>query len=407
MAFNANEKFAPLRPNQIGEQLPFFEFEDDPDSSFHRVHLLNDGTLGLCWKCPVPASYSHDGGHIQTINELRTFLESLPYGYETQLIITSHNNLTEKMRKYLEMPAVNDRARQLRLSRAEKYLDAGFNGYQVSENAFSMLRDTYMVVCLRSPSQEAKLGGIYLLLNAIYKALGLILSLFRLDVSEMFSKYIDQAVRSAMVEFQEVALSAENTLNKMFEIERMSLEELKEHFWNAYTPSYREPGQKVEVYSEDPFSHQVFPLPIEQEHDIIKIGEDYHGVIMMAIMPDTIDADYLGIIRRTLATQYTLYTNIATANQTMEKTALSLSSAVRQRVASVFSKEEADAFSEEASQVKHRMFAGRKIMYCMLGVIVHGYNKKDVEIATTMQASKPPATNALCMLMGIRRSRSC
>ncbi|MFZ2619594.1 MAG: TraC family protein [Alphaproteobacteria bacterium] len=374
-----NNTYTPKRPYQIGEQLPYFEFESDPNSTFYRVHLLKDGALGICWSCPVPASYSVDGGIETTVNELRTFLEGLPTGYEAQIIMTSHNNLMEKMRRYLAANPPIERAQALRQSRAEKLLEAGFGGYAVGEGLRSQLRDTSMVITLRTPDLSGNLGALQSILNAMYQVAAIFSQLLGFQEAQLVGKLLNQIIKESLAEFREVVMSVENTLNQMFHIHRMSLEELKEHYWHTYAPSYKEPNQKAVVDKKMPFNDQVFPLPIENEHQIIKIGDDYFGVVMMAMMPDVVDKDYLGIIRRSLISQHSVFINFTTANQGMERIKLTVGAEFRRRIAGAFNKEEAQAYGQEASQVKTRLFEGRKIMYAMLGVIVHGYSAEQVE----------------------------
>ncbi len=373
---------APIRPNRIGEQLPYFEYEDKANSDYHGYYLLKDGSLGIAWKVAIPPSYSYDQGYIQTNNEFRTFVESVPMGYEVQITVTSHNNLTEKMKRYLSLESGTEKGKILRHSRAEKLLDAGFNGYQVSDASFTMLRDTYMVITLRSPTFIENLGLLATVMESLFQLFATLFSVVGLDLSQMLDGFLTKMVRENMAEFSESVMSAESTLNEMFSIgsgSRMDPAELKDHYWTMYAPSYKEPGQKISVDPHVDLNDQMFPLPIEQDFDMIKLGSDYHGLVMMAIMPDSVGPDYLGVIRRTLITQYTFFVNIAQANQMLERAALSVSSALRSRVATMFSKEEAAAFAEEASQVKFRMFDGRKILYIMCGVIVHGKSRKEVE----------------------------
>ena len=382
MALFSSKKNGPIRPHQIGNQLPYFEFDDDEKSRLHRVHLLKDGALGVCWKTPVPPSYSHDDGHLQTINELRTFLEAFQADYECQVIITTHNNLVDKMRQYLDSGASSERAQILRHARAEKLLEAGFSGYQVSEQGFSMLRDTYMIITLRAPDFVDQLGLIGQISNGLYWGMASVVSvlpMFEKKFEKKVGTFLKKFLKVQMADFQEVLTSAESTLTSMFDVERMSLEEIKEHYWTAFCPSYREPGQKVTVDANQDFAHQVFPMPIENEFEVIKIGNDYHGVIMMAMMPDQVDVDYLGVIRRTLATQHTVFFNIALGRQATEKLNLTLKAEVKKRMSSFLNKEEAEISGQEASEVKGKLFHGRKIMYTMLGIIVHGYSKQDVE----------------------------
>ncbi len=379
MRIYADDVKAPLRPNQIGEQLPYFEFENNEASPFYRVHLLQNGSLGVAWKCPVPASYSRDNGHHITTNELRTFLEGVPVEYQVQIVITSHNNLSEKMTAYLEAGHDDNRSKLLKRSRVEKLLNAGFSGYQVSENAYSMLRDTYMIITLYTPPQDEKLGAVSQAFNMCFQLVATVLNMFKLNFADMVSGFLDDMIKTGMSEFQEVLLTTETTLSTMFQIERMSLEDIKSHYWTAFCPSYKEPIQKSTVNSNMPFSHQLFPLPIEHDFKYMKIGDDYHGLVMLAMMPDVVDTDYMGIIRRTLATQTTFFCNIYQANQGMEKASLTVASALKTRVAGAFSKEEAATFAQEASDVKSRMFGGRKIMYTMVGVIIHGYSPEEVE----------------------------
>ena len=374
-----NTTTTPQRPNQIGDQLPYFEFEENPSSPLYRCHLLEDGALGVCWKMPIPASYSYDQGHISTTNEFRTFLESLPDGYEAQVVIHSHNNLREKMSRYLAANPKLERAEQLRDSRANKLLEAGFKGYAVAEGAHSMLSDKYAVISLRGPDRMEALGLAAQLANAAYMVVAIFTQMMGFRESGWAGKFMDALLKEALAEFREVLMSAENTLNGMFNMHRMSLEELKEHFWQTYAPSYRYPLQKVTVDEHTPFKHQIFPLPVENDGHVIRIGHDYFGVVMMAMMPDAVDADYLGTIRRTLVTQHTVFINFTQVNQTMEKIKLTVGAEFRRRIASAFNREDAVAYEEEASQVKFRLFDGRKIMYAMVGVIVHGYSREQVE----------------------------
>ncbi|MDD9912843.1 MAG: hypothetical protein OXR68_06685 [Alphaproteobacteria bacterium] len=378
MDFNNNHTTS-HRPNQIGEQLPYFEFEEDERSPFYRCHLLKDGGLGVCWKTPVPPSYSYDQGHLMATNEFRTFLEGLPPGYEAQVVITSHNNLLEKMRHYLSANPSEPRAQLLRNSRAEKLLESGYRGYAVAEGAHSMLRDSYLVISLRSPDQTERLGMLAVIVNGVYQITTTMMHMIGLRNVSLLGKFLEQMLKESMAEFREVIMSAENTLTGMFSLERMSKADLKEHYWQTYAPSYRHPIQKVSVDEFTPFNHQIFPLGIENDHQIIKVGNDYFGIVMMAMMPDAVDADYLGTIRRTLVTQHTVFINFTQANQTMEKIKLTVGAEFRRRIASAFNKEEAEAFGEEASSVKFRLFDGRKIMYAMLGVIIHGYTREQVE----------------------------
>ena len=377
--FSSKTKTTPPRPFRIGDQLPYLEFEEDPQSKFYCTHLLKDGGLGIAWKTPVPPSYSYDDGHLTTINELRTMLESLLPGYEVQVLVTSHNNLAEKMRKFLKSGSGNERAKALRQSRAEKLLEAGFNGYQVSEGGYSMLRDTYMIITMRSADHIEQLGLIGTIMNAMWWVAASILSVVKKDLSHYTGDFLKNMMKEPMAEFQQAIISVESSLSEMFDLERMSLAELKDHYWMAYCPSYREPGQLAMVDKQNPYDEQVMPLPLESSWDIVKFGDDYHGIIMMAMMPDAVAPDYLGIMRRTLPTQYTFFTNFTMANQTIEKVSLSVAAAIRSRIANLFSKEEAQVFQQEVTDAKTRMFQGRKIVYAMVGMIIHGYNKEDVE----------------------------
>lgn len=370
--------YAPVRQRMLVDQLPYFEFEEDEKSPFYRVHLLADGALGVCWKTPVPPSYSYDEGHLQTVRELQTFLENLPADYEAQLIVTSHNNLEDKMRRYLESSPPNDRAKVLRHSRAEKLLESGFNGYAVAPGRYSMLRDTYMIITLRTPEAYAEYGLFKFLFQALESVANFMLSHVGVALPTLMD-IVAKSMKSTMSEFQEALVSAESTLDGMFRIERMGLEDIKKHYWQAYAPSYKEPSQKVAIDPNRDFKDQIFPLPIEHDPDIVKIGYDYHGTVMLAMMPDAIYPDYLGLIRRTLPTQYTLFVNIKQANQAIEKTKLTISAAFRQRVSTMFSREESMVVQQEASEVKLRMVGGRRIMFMQLGVIVHGYNRRQVE----------------------------
>lgn len=380
--------YTPPRPYQLAEQLPYFEFNEDESSPLYRVHLLKDGGLGICWKCPVPASYSQDNGYAATVNELRTFLESLPQDYEAQVIITSHNNLTKPLQNYLDATPNAERARLLRQSRAEKIRDSGARGYATSERGFTRLRETYMIVTLRSQENVERFGLLKVVMEIIFQVCALIMHSVGLDITKFANAFIGEVVKAAMVEFREAVMAAENTLNSMFEMHRMSLEELKEHYWTAFAPSYKDPVQRIGIDPLRPFDEQVFPLPIENEHDIIKIGPDYHGVIMLAMMPDTVASDYLGTIRRQLSGQTTFFCNLTAANQQLEKVKLTMAAAMRKRVASAFNKEEAELYAQEASEVKTRLFGGRKITFAMVGVVVHGRSKEEVEDSMLRLASQ-------------------
>lgn len=380
----SKDVYAPIRPNRIGEQLPYMEFETDESSVFWRSHLLQDGSLAMCWKTRVPPSYSYDNGVLQSNGELITFLENLPMNYEMQIIITSHNNLTDRMDEYLSLDSGVERGAELRQSRAEKLLDAGFRGYKVSENAMTMLRDTYMIVTLRAKMDLSEsLGPAQYIVDVLYRTMSLFGSIIPgVDADKFFKGFLDHTVRSMAGDFKESILTAESTLNEMFGIvreNRMSLTDLKKHYWTAYAPSYKDPDQKVSVDPHVDFNEQCFPLPIEHEYDIVKIGKDYHGIVMLAVMPDVVGPDYMRVIRRTLPTQYTFFANIAQANQIMEKMKITLSATLRKRMAGAISSEEAEVYAQEASEVKYRMFAGRKIVYTMVGCIIHGYSKKEVE----------------------------
>ena len=370
--------FAPARNRLLVKQLPYFEFEENEKSPFYRTHLLEDGAMGVCWKAPVPPSYSYDEGHMQTIRELQTFLENLPAEYEAQIIITSHNNLEDKMKRYLEASPPKERAKILRHSRAEKMLDAGLNGYQVAMGRYSMLRDTYMIITMRSPEAYAEYGLFKLLFQSLESVANFVVSHFGVTIPTLMN-VISNSMKNTMSEFQEAIVSVESTLDGMFNLERMSLEELKKHYWTAYAPSFKEPGQKVTIDPQRAFKDQILPLPIEHDTDMVRIGYDYHGTVMLAMMPDAIYPDYLGILRRTLPTQYTFFTNIKQANQTVEKAGLTINAALRERVSTMFSKEESQIVSQEASEVKLRMVNGRRIMYIQLGIIVHGYSRREVE----------------------------
>ncbi len=373
------DTYTPLRPYQLAQQMPYFEFNEDSASAFYRMHILKDGGIGVCWKCPVPASYSYDNGYGDTINELRTFLEGIPPEYEAQVIITSHNNLVKPLQNYLEATPNADRPRLLRQSRAEKIRDSGTRGYATSERGFTRLRETYMIVTLRSLEGPERFGLLKGSTELLFQAMMLVVQTFGMDVSKFAGNFVKDLVKTAMLEFREVVMSAENTLNHMFEIHRMSLEELKEHYWTAYTPSYKDPAQRIPVDPLRPFDEQIMPLPIHNDHHIIQIGKDFHGTVMLAMMPDSVAPDYLGNIRRTLNGQTTFFTNFTSANQTTEKVKLTLSAAMRRRIASAFNKEEAEVYGQEASDVKTKLFSGRKIIFAMVGISIHGYSREEVE----------------------------
>lgn len=381
------DTYTPPRPYQLGEQLPYFEFNDDPTSQFYRMHLLKDGGIGICWKCLVPASYSYDNGYTDTINELRTFLESIPAEYEAQVIITSHNNLVKPLQNYLEATPNSERSRLLRQSRAEKIRDSGVRGYATSERGFTRLRETYMVVTLRCLETSERMGLLKGATEMIFQACAIMFQALGMDLSSFAGKFVGDMVKTAMIEFRETVMAAESTMNHMFEMHRMTQEELKEHYWTAYAPSYKDPVQRVSIDPLRPFDEQVFPLPLENEFDIVKIGDDYHGTIMLAMMPDSVAQDYLGQIRRTLSGQTTFFCNFTSANQQAEKVKLTLSAAMRRRIASAFNKEEAEIYGQEASEVKTRLFGGRKIIFAMVGVVIHGHTKQEVEDAMLRVAS--------------------
>lgn len=371
--------YAPQRGWRLGNQMPYFEFESDPNSPYYRIHILKDGSLGVAWKMPVPPSYSYDDGYLVTIREFQTFIENLPAEYEVQMSITSHNNLEEKMTRYLNVQGLSERGRILRQSRAEKLIDAGRNGYLVSPNARAMLRDTYMIITMRTPELTYQYGAFAIAIQAIFQSFAFLASVVPGMKMKGFEGFLDRMVKDAMGEFNEALISAESTLAGMFDIHRMSLEEIKQHFWQAYAPSYREQGQKVSVDPYVPFDEQLFPLPLEHDTDIIKLGNDYHGVLMLAMMPDAVGPDYLGEVRRALPTQTTLFCNIKQANQTYEKAMITLSAELRSRISNMFSKEESAIIGQEASEVKLRMVGGRRIMYMQLGFIVHGHSRREVE----------------------------
>ena len=379
MGYLSGGNTTPPRQSPIGEQLPYFEFNDDPSSPLYRVHLLQDGGLGICWRTPVPDSYSHDGGYADTITELRTFLEGLPSEYEAQLVITSHNNLTKPLQRYMAASPESPRAQLLRQSRAEKLLEAGRRGYAVSERSATRLRDTYMIITLRTPEQTGRMGILAQLVEMLYQAMVLITGAVGIDLSKMFDGYLQSMVKTSLTEFRETLMSVENTLTGMFELQRMSLEDLKEHYWTAYCPSYKLPQQRVSVDPLMPFRDQVMPQPIENDFSIIKVGDDYHGVCMMAMMPDSVMADYLTRIRRTLVGQTTFFTNFTSANQILERVKLTINAELRKRIASAFNREDAEAYAQEASQVRFRLFEGRKIIYSMVGLIVTGSSREAVE----------------------------
>ncbi|MCA3244529.1 MAG: hypothetical protein INF43_04410, partial [Alphaproteobacteria bacterium] len=354
--------YTPKRPFQLAEELPYFEFNETEGDPLYRVHLLKDGGLGVAWKCPVPASYSYDNGYQDTVNELRTFLESLPQEYEAQLIITSHNNLTKPLQTYLEATPEGEKPRLLRQSRAEKIRDGGARGYAVSERGYTRLRETYMIVTLRSMEMTERTGLLKSVFALVYRVAANLATGLGIPADTVFGTFMNETMRVALVEFREALMAAESTLSDMFDMHRMSLAELKEHFWTAYAPSYKDPVQKITLDPLRPFDEQVFPLPIENEFDIIKIGADYHGTIMLAMMPDTVATDYLGMIRRTLNGHTTFFCNLTSANQQVEKVKLTLAASMRRRVAGAFNKEEAEIFAQEASDVKAKLFTGRRII---------------------------------------------
>ena len=212
--------YAPVRQRMLVDQLPYFEFEDNEQSPFHRVHLLADGALGICWKTPVPPSYSYDEGHLQTVRELQTFLENLPADYEAQIIITSHNNLEDKMKRYLESSPPNERAKILRHSRAEKLLESGFNGYPVAPGRYSMLRDTYMIITLRTPEAYAEYGLFRFMFQAMESVANFMLSHVGVTLPAVMD-IVGRSMKACASEFQEAVVSAESTLDGMFNIERI------------------------------------------------------------------------------------------------------------------------------------------------------------------------------------------
>ncbi|PZP39415.1 MAG: hypothetical protein DI585_04215 [Pseudomonas fluorescens] len=380
--------YTPPRPYQLAEQLPYFEFDNDPSSQFYRMHLLKDGGIGICWKCPVPASYSYDNGYSDTVNELRTFLEGIPAEYEAQIVITSHNNLVKPLQNYLEATPDSERARLLRQSRAEKIRDSGIRGYATSERGFTRLRESYMIVTMRSLETVERFGLLKSATEIVFQAFAIMFQALGMDFSKMAGSFVNDLVKTAMIEFRETVLSAESTLNGLFEMHRMSLEELKEHYWTAYAPSYKDPVQRITIDPLRPFDEQVFPLPIENDFDIVKIGNDYHGTVMLAMMPDSVVADYLGLIRRTLNGQTTFFCNFTSVSQTAEKVKLTLSAQMRKRIASAFNKEEAALYEQESSEVKTRMFSGRKIVRAMVGIIIHGHSRQEVEDSMLRIASQ-------------------
>jgi hypothetical protein len=379
MGLFSKNTYTPKRPFQLAEELPYFEFNEIEGDPLYRVHLLKDGGLGVAWKGPVPASYSYDNGYQDTVNELRTFLESLPQEYEAQLIITSHNSLTKPLQTYLEATPEGEKPRLLRQSRAEKIRDAGVRGYAVSERGYTRLRETYMIVTLRSMELTERAGLLKAVIEMLFQVVAILANTVGVPADKLFGKFMNDTMKVALTEFREAVMAAESTLSDMFELHRMDLVELKEHYWTAYAPSYKDAAQKVVIDPIRPFDEQIFPLPIENDFDLVKIGSDYHGTIMLAMMPDTVATDYLGTIRRTLNSQTTLFCNLTSANQQVEKVKLTLAASMRRRVAGAFNKEEAEIFAQEASDVKSKLFTGRKIIMAMIGVIVHGKSRSEVE----------------------------
>ncbi len=380
MAVFSNERHAQFRGRTLAEQLPYFEFEDSEESTYHNCHLLEDGSLGVVWKTPVPASYSKDDGELQTINEFQTFIENLPEGYHVQVSITSHNNLREKMELYKGKDVGIDAAQDLRKSRAEKIVESGDYGYAVSPQAYTKLRDTYMVISMKTPTPLGLTGAMYHLVDGIYQVVKLFTSPFTKGKDpEFLDSVFSRVIKMHIGDFKEALITAESTMNQTFKLKRLSREELIGHFWNSMCPSYKEFEQKVTYDKLRPFKDQVFPLPVENDYEIIKVGEDYHGLIMMAMMPDVVAPDYLGIIRRSLPTGYTYFTNIRSGNQLMEKVKLTLLASMRSRVASVFNREEVQLINQETSDVKMRMAQGRRIMYAQVGIIIHGKSREEVE----------------------------
>ncbi|MCP4356194.1 MAG: hypothetical protein GY793_11335 [Proteobacteria bacterium] len=380
MAFFSNARKTPKRTRTLADQFPYFEFEDDVDSDFYRCHLLDDGSLGVIWKTPVPASYSKDEGEEQVVNEFQTFSESLPDGYHIQMAITSMNNLREKVHSYTQKDVGSEKAKFLRESRAEKLIESGDYGYAVSPNAYTRLRDTYMVISMKSPAPIGLSGVIYHLVDGIYQLIKLLASPFTggKEISILESTF-QRLIKMHVADFKGSLISVESTLNQTFNLERMSREDLIKHYWTSMCPSYKEFDQKPFIDKNRNFNEQIFPLPLENDHEILKMGDDYHGVIMMAMMPDVVAADYMGVIRRSLPTGYTFFVNARPGNQLVEKMKLTLMASLRTRVASVFNKEEVVVINQETSDVKTRMARGRKILYGQIGIIIHGNSRKDVE----------------------------
>lgn len=380
MAIFSNEKYAPFRGRTLAQELPYFEFEEDQTSTFHNCHLLDDGSLGVVWKTPVPASYSKDEGEIVTNNEFQTFIENIPESYQVQVAITSRNDLRDKMHQYTQKEVGIEQAVELRKSRAEKIIESADYGYAVSPQAYTKLRDTYMVISMKTPHPTGLTGVGYFLVNSVYRLVSLLLEPFTGKKEPAFLESLfSRIIKMHLGEFKEALITAESTLNQTYKLKRMDREELIGHYWNAMCPSYKEFEQKVNFDKNRPLNEQIFPLPLENDHEIIKIGDDYHGLIMMAMMPDVVDADYLGYIRRSLPTGYTFFTNIRAGNQLMEKIKLTMLASLRNRVASVFNKEEAMMINKETTDVKFRMAQGRKIMYAQVGIIIHGKSREEVE----------------------------
>jgi hypothetical protein len=380
MSFLSNEKHAKFRGATLAEQLPYFEFEEDENSTFHRCHLLDDGSLGVVWKTPVPASYSKDDGELHTNNEFQTFIENMPEGYHIQIAITSTNDLRDKMARYNSREVGIKQAQLLRKSRAEKIIESANYGYSVSASSYTKLRDTYMVISMKSPAPIALKGTLYHIFDGLYQVIKMFANPFTGGKEiPVLDSLFNKLTKNHLGDFKEAIITAESTLNQMFKLERMTREDLIAHYWNSMCPSYKEFEQKITFDRQRAFNEQVFPLPLENGYDIVKIGEDYHGLIMMAMMPDVVAADYLGVIRRSLPTGYTYFTNIRSGNQFMEKIKLTMLASMRNRVSSVFNKEEAQMINKETTDVKMRMAQGRKIMYAQVGIIIHGKSREEVE----------------------------
>ncbi|NBV54516.1 MAG: hypothetical protein EBR79_02240, partial [Proteobacteria bacterium] len=85
-----------------------------------------------------------------------------------------------------------------------------------------------MVVTLRTMENVERFGLLKVILEVAYQGIAVVMMSLGLPVSKVTGWFVEETVKMALVEFREAIMAAENTLNNMFELQRMSLEDLKD-----------------------------------------------------------------------------------------------------------------------------------------------------------------------------------